>query len=921
MPPGVTPELWQKLSPYLDQLLLLDEAAREPWLTELDKQDPALAKQLKTLLEEHRALAQENFLEHGPEMPDPPAEAGEALGPYCLIEPIGFGGMGTVWLAERSDGRFNRRVAVKFPNVSLSGHAEERFRREGSIVGRLAHPHIAQLIDAGLTHSGRPFLVLEYVEGEPIDQYCDARSLGIRTRIRLFLDVLGAVAHAHANLVVHRDLKPSNVFVTGEGSVKLLDFGVAKLLEEHSGATTATLLTREAGVALTPEFAAPEQLTGGPVTTATDVYALGILLYGLLCGRHPAGAQPSTPAEWMHAVVEREATRPSDLVFAPMDDAAHAAQHASCRSTTPARLQRRLRGDLDTIVLKALKKDPRERYVSVSAFAEDLHRHLAHVPISARPDTLLYIGTRFVQRNRNLVALASLAVLAGVAGGVATLRQAHNTGVERDFALRQLARAEAINELNQFVLSDAAPSGQAFTVNDLLERAEAVVSRQGAGEEIHRVEMLISIGRQYWSHDEHDRSRLVLTEALERASRLADPSTRARAACSLASAMVVGDSPEEAERLFREGLAELPVQPRFILDRVYCLQCGSEVANGRGDARVAVERASDAQRLLATSPFSSEFMRLGVLMALAEAYRNAGQLHLALPAFEQAAALMGQLGRGDTQKAGTLYNNWGISLGFLGRPLESERMLRRAIAISSDHRGEGTVSPMLLVNYARAMRHLGRHEEAADYASRGLAKGRQVGHQVVTNQAQLELGRAYLDLGDIDGARAMLDEVEPRLQNALPAGHVAFAVVLLERSRVAHARGDLGAATELADEAVALTEAAVAKHQVGIEYLAPFLLHRADVLLEGQSVEPAASDVERAVGVWNEAIPPGTTSSNLGRALMTLAGVRQAQQRPDEARTALREALAHLEDAAGPDHPDTERCRIAVSQLTANSGE
>lgn len=913
---GLTPDLWQKLSPYLDQLLLIDDAARAPWLAELQRKDPVLADQLRTVLEEHRELVEQAFLEHGPTMPDPPAESGEAIGPYRLIEPIGFGGMGTVWLAERSDGRFERRVAVKFPNVSLSGHAEQRFRREGSIVGRLEHPHIAQLIDAGVTTSGRPFLVLEHVEGAPIDRYCDERSLGIRPRIRLFLDVLGAVAHAHANLVVHRDLKPSNVFVTAGGSVKLLDFGVAKLLEDDSAG--ATPLTQEAGVALTPEYAAPEQLTGGPVTTATDVYALGILLFGLLCGRHPAGKQPATPAEWIQAVVEREATRPSEAMRAAMGETV--ALEAIYRGTTPARLQRKLRGDLDTIVLKALKKDPLERYVSVSAFAEDLRRHLAHIPISARPDTALYNATRFVRRHRSLVSLAFVALTAVVAGVAATLLQARSAGIERDFALRQLTRAEAINELNQFVLSDAAPSGQAFTVNDLLAKAEAVVARQAAGEEIHRVELLISIGRQYWSHEEHDRARLVLTEALGRATRHGDPSTRARAACALASATVVGDRPEEAERLFNMGLAEIPPGPRYVLDRVYCLQCGSEVANSRGNARVAIERAIDAQRLLASSPFSSAYMRLGVLMALAEAYRNGGELHLAFPAFEQAASLLDQLGRGDTQKAGTLYNNWGLSLGFVGRAFESEKMLRRAVAIGSDDQGEGTVSPMLLVNYARAMRNLGRPVQAADYASRGLAKARQVGHQVVANQAQLELGRAYFDLGDFDGAQAMLDEVEPRLRNALPAGHVAFAVVLLERSRVARARGDLPLATELAHEAVKLTEVAVAGRQVGIEYLASFLLHRADVLLEGQSVDVAAGDVERSVSIWQKAMPSGSTSSNLGRALLTLAEVRQAQQRPGEARAALGTALVHLEDSAGPDHPDTQRCREAIARLAVEPG-
>jgi eukaryotic-like serine/threonine-protein kinase len=910
MQSGLTLDQWQKLSPHLDQLLLLDDAARASWISALEGQDPALAAQLGRLLEQHRELGEQGFLEHGPAMPDPPVERGEAIGPYRLIELIGFGGMGTVWLAERSDGRFERRVAVKFPNVSLSGHAEQRFRREGSIVGRLAHPHIAQLIDAGLTSSGRPFLVLEHVEGAPIDQYCDARSLGIRTRIRLFLDVLGAVAHAHANLVVHRDLKPSNVFVTSEGRVKLLDFGVAKLLEGDSTDVNTTSLTREAGVALTPEFAAPEQLTGGPVTTATDVYALGVLLYGLLCGRHPAGTQPSTPADWIQAVVAREATRPSEALRSANDDTA--ALEANYRNTTPSRLQRRLRGDLDTIVLKALKKDPAERYTSVSAFAEDLRRHLAHVPITARPDTALYTATRFVRRNRTLVALASVAVLAVLAGVIATLLQARSAEIERDFALRQLARAEAINELNQFVLSDAAPSGQAFTVNDLLAKAEAIVARQGPGEAIHHVEMLISIGRQYWSHDEHDRARSILTEALERATRLADPSTHARAACALASTMVVSDTPEDAEQLFAAGLSGLPDEPRFILDRVYCLQCGSEVANSRGDARVAIERATDAQRLLASSPFSSDFMRLGVLMALAEAYRNGGELHLAFPAFEQAASLMDQLGRGDTQKAGTLYNNWGISLGVVGRPLESERMLRRAIAISSDDRGEGTVSPMLLVNYARAMRNLGQYAQAADYAGRALAKGRKVGHQVVMNQAQLELGRAWFELGDIAGAAAMLDEVEPRLKSVLPAGHIAFAVVSLERSRVARARGELREALELADVAIHLVEGALAARQVGIEYLAPFLLHHVEVLLDAPDLEQAELALERVIGIWEAATPPGTASTNLGRALLTRGRIRQAQQRPGEARAALEAALAHFEDAAGPDHPDTKRCRDAA---------
>ena len=218
------------------------------------------------------------------------ALAGVQVGAYRLVEPIGQGGMGSVWLAERSDGRFQGRAAVKLLNAALVGHAgEERFAREGNILARLAHPQIAHLIDAGVSPVGQPYLVLEHVDGEEIDRYCNSRQLGVDARVRLFLDVLAPVAHAHANLVVHRDLKPSNVLVTADGRVKLLDFGIAKLLEPDGGTGEATLLTREGASVLTPAYAAPEQVTGAPVTTATDVYALGVLLYVLLTGRHPAG--------------------------------------------------------------------------------------------------------------------------------------------------------------------------------------------------------------------------------------------------------------------------------------------------------------------------------------------------------------------------------------------------------------------------------------------------------------------------------------------------------------------------------------------------------------------------------------------------------------------------------------------------------
>ncbi len=435
----LSPDQWQALSPYLDQALAMTDDARAAWVSSLGEQDPALAAQLGALLDEHRVLAQEGFLENGRfALPNATGLAGQTLGPYTLISQIGQGGMGSVWLARRSDGRFERQAAVKFVSIALAGRAtEERFKREGSILGRLTHPHIADLLDAGISSDGQPYLILEYVDGEAIDRYCDEHKLDVEARVRLFLDVLAAVAHAHANLIVHRDLKPSNVLVTTSGEVKLLDFGIAKLLEGEGQTGAATLLTHEGGSALTPQYAAPEQLTGQPVTTATDVYVLGVLLYLLLSGRHPAGSGAHSPAELVKAVLDLEPPRASDAVTS--DDSSLIAER---RATTADKLRRELRGDLDTIVGKALKKSPQERYASVTEFANDLQRYLKHEPISARPDTLAYRTAKFVRRNRTVVVLTATAI-ALVIGSLSTglwIANRERKVAERRFAqVRQLA--------------------------------------------------------------------------------------------------------------------------------------------------------------------------------------------------------------------------------------------------------------------------------------------------------------------------------------------------------------------------------------------------------------------------------------------------------------------------------------------------
>jgi serine/threonine protein kinase len=397
---------------------------RAAWLADFRTQRSDLFDLLEKLLEEHHALAEEHFLEFQPLRPtNERSSTGQSVGAYRLISPIGEGGMGSVWLAGRNDGRFERQVAVKFLRFALSSQGlVERFKREGSILAQLAHPHIAELIDAGVTTNEEPYLVLEYVKGKQIDEYCDEHMLGVDARIELFLDVLGAVAHAHANLVVHRDIKPSNVLISVDGQVKLLDFGIAKLLVDEGSEVAAAQLTIESGAGLTPQFAAPEQISGGAITTGTDVYALGVLLFLLLTGQHPAGPGHHSPADLVKTITETDPPKPSDAIA--LSDIEASAREASKRAATPEKLRRQLRGDLDTIIAKTLKKKASERYVSVAAVGDDLRHYLRHEPIRARPDTVAYRAAKFIRRHRLSVSAAVVALAAIIAVSAIAIYQA-----------------------------------------------------------------------------------------------------------------------------------------------------------------------------------------------------------------------------------------------------------------------------------------------------------------------------------------------------------------------------------------------------------------------------------------------------------------------------------------------------------------
>ncbi len=490
-PADTTTGQWREALVLFETWLAGSDADKASFIDRVRDETPDLHRRLQALIradaEAHaqRFLARDALADVGREDarqgPDNCELGGQRLGPWKLERPIGSGGMGQVWLARRDDRLYEGHVAIKMLRVAVAdGGANQRFAREGQFLARLTHPHIARLLDAGFTAAGQRYLVLEYVVGERLDRWCDERKLSIDARIGLFLQVCSAVSHAHANLVVHRDLKPSNVLVQDDSQAKLLDFGVAKLLDATQD-DAATQLTALAGAALTPEYAAPEQLSGAPITIATDVYSLGVVLYGLLSGRPPYGNDGESPLQRARHVVDTEPVRLSEGVEKAGDAAATIAEQ---RSTSPERLRRNLSGDLETIVGKALKKDPRQRYASVDAMAQDLKRYLAHEPISARPDTLGYRARMFVMRNRLAVTLGSVALIGVIGGAGVAAWQAHEARQEAAIAQAEAAKANAVK---QFLV-------------DLFEQANGAVRAEGVQAREATINDMLAAGAKQIDH-------------------------------------------------------------------------------------------------------------------------------------------------------------------------------------------------------------------------------------------------------------------------------------------------------------------------------------------------------------------------------------------------------------------------------------
>ena len=475
----MTPEEWQHVKEILHNALDVPRAQRGQFLDRACNGDTAVRREVESLLASHDDAG--TFIEEpvasAPKLVAPPLDilgVGSDLGPYRIVQLIAEGGMGAVYQAVRVDDLYRKVVAIKVIRRGVFGEfALKRFDIERQILAHLDHPNIAKLLDGGTTPDGRPYFVMDFIAGTPIDEYCDAHCLAIRERLNFFMTVCSAVHYAHQNLVIHRDLKPQNILVTEEGAVKLLDFGIAKLLDPDALSTAQVTLTTVR--AMTPEYASPEQLHGLQVSTASDVYSLGVLLYRLLTGHRPYATESRSIEELWDHIRNRPPRRPSTVVHTTDGDATPDAV-CSARNTKPDRLERLLAGDIDNILMMALRKEPERRYGSVEQFANDLRRHLQGHPVTARPDTIRYRTGKFIQRHRTGVFAAALFLVTLIAGIVTTSWQWHVANRER---LRAEQRFQEVRGLANSVL---------FELHD------AIVPLPGS---THARELLIKRAQQY----------------------------------------------------------------------------------------------------------------------------------------------------------------------------------------------------------------------------------------------------------------------------------------------------------------------------------------------------------------------------------------------------------------------------------------
>lgn len=827
-------ERWQRLSPLLDILLELEPEARAQQLEILRADDPALARDLEQLL----ALEDDNDSFMDQPLLDKPGQLkpGTLMGPYRLESMLGEGGMGMVWLASRADGLYQRRVALKLLRPGLADpNLRLRFTREREILARLEHPNIARLLDAGVGSEGQPYLALEYVEGVSITEYCAANNILLDGRLKLFLQVCEAVSHAHANLIVHRDLKPSNILVTPNGDVRLLDFGIAKLLDDPE---PAPVHPRTEVRAFTLHYAAPEQVRGELVTTMTDVYSLGVVLYELLADTKPYRLRRQTDAEWEEAILAVEPLKPSVATLRTTDGS-----RARCPETR--RNARKLVGDLDNIALKALAKQPEQRYPSVEALSLDLQRHMDGRPVHARPQSLGYRMRKYASRHRWTLAAGSVVGLLLVAALAASVWQGRQ-------AVREAARAQAMQDfvIGLFDNASASQQGSTFDARELLAAGERRGQRELGAQPLAHAELLGLIARLRLGLGDY-RQSLALLEKQSRLLAVVDDapdSLRLESATQHGRVLrLLGQSRQCLVVMSPMSPRLQALQSRFPLPVAEFMSQSGRCHADAGERQVArqmYERSLDIRRSLKDEAGVAENLRdmatldaeLGNADAAVRGYRAAlahlqahGHARHPLAVEIQRSLAMLYRNRGETDAALANYQRAGaLAREILGPQHPTTQALRRHVAAIHVDLGQlriadeelRTLHALTLESMGPAHRDTasswnsmgivawerGDYSAAVDYVARAVRIWRAPDSAQILPGGLFNYGMVLHSAGRYGDALAALEEARQLRAATIGASHPLVGETDRMIGEVLASQGDLAAASERFDRAVRLTQ-------------------------------------------------------------------------------------------------------------------
>ena len=898
--------VWTRLNRLLDEALDLPPEERASWLSSLGPEHEAVKPSLVALLAHAPALADARFLDTLPRVDldtgtveDTPATP---IGPYRLLREIGRGGMGTVWLAERNDGTIRRPVALKlpwgaWPRAALAG----RMLRERDILAALTHPNIARIYDAGVTPEGRPYLALEYVEGQPIDAYCDAQHLDVHARLRVFLQVARALAYAHAQLVIHRDLKPSNILVSADGQVHLLDFGIAKLLDE--GRTKETSLTQfTGGNPYTPEYASPEQIAGEPLGTASDVYSLGVVLYELLAGVRPYKVERDSLHALHEAIVQVDPPPPSAAVAHPAD-------------------ARMLRGDLDTIILKALKKRPEERYATVNAFADDLQRCLDGLPVAARPDSRLYRLKKLVARNRIAAAATAATLAAIVAGAAVAAWQAHEAGLQRDAAIRERVRADAQAEaagraariaranaeLTDYLTADIATGRSTTDLEQQLERAIVTVRRQYRDDPLLRLHLLLGIAGRFRQLGNFDRHRALVTELETTATAAGDQNVLAQVRCWRARDLSQGGNAAAARALIDPVIAGLRSGgPQTAETLISCLADASAIARLAGDSTRAIAAVEEVRRLEEAGDLVRTDSHTDTLLLLARAYSQAGRYREAAVAAARSIELRIELGREDTPGMMNVQTIQATVFREGGQPERALPILSAELATHTSRGGAPASLPALDYEIGLTLVRLGRAAEALPLVTRAGAAARERGDATLIRASSVVSILALSDTGQLARAAARLGETEPLYLRLRTEQQYTARQLLFAGAHLALAQGDPGKASAYLDEARRLL--AKLKNEDDPAWRV-FHFYAARAALAERRYDEAGNAARAALRLSQQQAIDPQASLFVGEDLLVQAQALLALGDTARGREAAQRATAHLVKTAGPTHHAVERAK------------